>query len=105
MNRLKFELYAGLNSGRKQRQKDKASGLYPRPSLPINRSKGDEWTKSYQHSYYTPNPVQRMPEGEIAKVSITVRVDADLIEDVRSAKINISRACQKGLMLALQDQN
>lgn len=43
---------AGKRQGRKQRNKDKVRGVYPRESLPLERNRPSQWIDGYQSSYY-----------------------------------------------------
>jgi len=89
---------AGSNSGRQQRHKDQQRGVYPRPGLPISREGREPlWISAYQESYYQPKAEGRPMLGNEPRVTISVTVDRQLLEQADLLGINRSAALEVGL--------
>lgn len=96
---------AGRNAGRKQRNKDKKLGTYPRPGLPISRRNRDpDWVEGYRRGYYQDLRVGRPALLESKRVTISVTVNRDLLGAADGQGISRSKAIDKGLQ-ALLSQN
>lgn len=76
---------AGLDSGRKQRRKDKESGDYPREGRPISRDRGEVWVRAYQSAYYQHRSQGRPMLGDSPTVTISVCVDRGALQQAESA--------------------
>jgi hypothetical protein len=97
------EYKTGLNSGRKQRQKDQKADTYPRDGLPISRiNRSSKWISAYQTAYYQAKATGKPMMGNELRITISVSTDRELVDAIEVAGLTRSQCFEHGARSLLE---